>query len=508
MTPPKGNLVTAPPGRPAVPARHDRHDRDPDVPPAPGGNGHAAHAPDDAGHGHDEEIDLNVPEPRPAWLVAAAAAVVVVLAVLLVVGFVPRHRQQKELTADASDAANPRVAVNVARPKPAPADVEIPIPASLKPWQEVSLYARTTGYLRKYYVDISSEVTPGMLMAEIDTPEVDQELRQSQERVKQTQAALVTATTNRDLAKTTWDRYKQLRGPNYVSEQEAQERESAYKAAEANLNQATANVGAAEADVQRLTEMKGFANVTAPFAGVVSGRGYDNGSLITANPTSTDIKPLFRIAQNDALRAFINVPQSAALDILKGMNVKLTAAERPGRVFTGKVLGTTNYLDPVTRTLLTQVKVQNERGPDGQWALLPGMYVTVTFAVHRNVPPLIVPAPALVTNAGGTQVAVVRGDDAKGGGNGGGDGTAHFQPVKLGRDFGTEVEVVEGLSPDDRVITNPGERLAEGVAVRTSGGADNAGQPQGQATAAGAAPAPPPATQPAEKVAEAAHGGK
>src|SRR3954453_10939376 len=134
------------------------------------------------------------------------------------------------------------------------------------------------------------------------------------------------------------------------------------------------------------------------------------------------------------------------------MDVKLTAAERPGRVFTGKVLGTTNYLDPVTRTLLTQVKVQNERQPDGQWALLPGMYVTVTFAVHRDTPPLIVPAPALVTNAGGTQVAVVRRDgNGGGGGNGnqtGGNqtGTAHFVPVKLGRDFGSEVEVVEGLS--------------------------------------------------------------
>jgi len=501
MTPSKGNPLSAPPARPAGPAaRYEREDPAAAVP-AGRGNGHADGAPGAhaADHGHDDEIDLNVPHPNTAWVLVAAVVVVLVLAALLVVGLVPRHHQQQELTAEAAAAANPRLSVNVVQPKRAPLDVDIPIPGTLRPWQEVSLYARTTGYLRDYYVDISNEVKAGQTVADIDTPEVDQELSQARERLKQIEAALTTATTNRDLAKATWERYRQLRQPNYVSEQEAQEREAAYKSAEAAVQQANANVGAAEADVRRLTEMKGFSKVVAPFAGVVTGRAYDRGSLITANPTSADVKPMFKIAENDVLRAFVNVPQSAALQILKGMDVKVTAPERQGRAFAGKVMGTTNYLDPVNRSLLTEVKVQNETMPDGQWALLPGMYVTATFAVHRDTPPLIIPAPALVTNSAGTQVAVVQHDGK------GGDGTAHFVPIKLGRDFGSEVEVVGGLSGDEQVITNPGERLAEGVAVWTGG--ENPGQHQAQASAAANA-ATPPATQPRDKVAEATPGGK
>jgi RND family efflux transporter MFP subunit len=364
-------------------------------------------AADHDAHGHDE-VDLNVPPPRPWWVIAAAIVGVCVLAALLVIGLVPRYEQTKELNAAAAAAENAPVLVNIARPVRAAETVQITIPGSLRPWQEVSIYARTAGYLKKFYVDISNQVESGQLLAEIDTPEVNQELRQSQAALLQTKAAVTKATADRDLAKVTWGRYQQLTAPNYVSQQEADEKQAALHVAESALESAQANVAAAEANVQRLTEMQSFQKIYAPFGGVITGRAYDVGSLIIANPTATDVKPMYKIAENDVLRAFVNVPQSASLQIVKGMDVKVTVRERPGRAFSGKVMGTTNYLDPANRSLLTEVKVTNIREPNGEFALLPGMYVQVSFDVKRTTPPLVVPGPAIVTDAQGTQVVVVR----------------------------------------------------------------------------------------------------
>ena len=412
---------------------------------------------------HDE-IDLNVPEPRPFWVVIAGVVAIVALAALLLTGLIPRHRQAKELEADAAAAQNAPIQVEAVAPKRAAPVLNVAIPGTLRPWQEVSMFARTSGYLKKYYVDISNSVEAGQLLAEVDTPEIDQELRQAEANVLQTRAAVTKAIADRDLAKATWERYQQLVTSNFLSKQEAEEKQSALNAAEATVQAVQANVAAAEASVRRLTELQQFQKVSAPFAGVVTGRGYDVGSLITANPTAADTRPLFKIAQNDVLRAFVNVPQSTALQIRKGMKVKVTARERSGRVFEGVVMGTTNYLDPTNRTLLTEVKVPNVKETDGGFALLPGMFVQVSFEVNRDTPPLLVPAPALVNNAEGTQVATVK------------NGVVHFHRVTLGQDFGNEVEVVEGLSGDELVIANPGERTVEGAAVVVAG-ADKAPHP-------------------------------
>jgi len=412
---------------------------------------------------HDE-IDLNVPEPRPFWVVIAGVVAIVALAALLLTGLIPRHRQAKELEADAAAAQNAPIQVEAVAPKRAAPVLNVAIPGTLRPWQEVSMFARTSGYLKKYYVDISNSVEAGQLLAEVDTPEIDQELRQAEANVLQTRAAVTKAIADRDLAKATWERYQQLVTSNFLSKQEAEEKQSALNAAEATVQAVQANVAAAEASVRRLTELQQFQKVSAPFAGVVTGRGYDVGSLITANPTAADTRPLFKIAQNDVLRAFVNVPQSTALQIRKGMKVKVTARERSGRVFEGVVMGTTNYLDPTNRTLLTEVKVPNVKETDGGFALLPGMFVQVSFEVNRDTPPLLVPAPALVNNAEGTQVATVK------------DGIVHFHRVTLGQDFGNEVEVVEGLVGDELVIANPGERTVEGATVVIAG-ADKAPHP-------------------------------
>ncbi len=421
--------------------------------------------------GHDDEIDLNVPEPRPVWVVIAALAGVLILAALLLTGLIPRQQQSKELAETAARARDASVLVDAARPHRAAAESEISMPANLRPWQETSLYARSTGYLKKFVVDISDQVKAGQLMAVIDAPELDQQLLQAQAALLQAKAAVAQQITNRALAQVTYDRYKKLFDAKSETEQDLDEKRSALDAAEAAVTAANANVAASDANVQRLAEMKKFEEVYAPFAGVVTGRTYDVGSLILADPTSADVKPMFKIAENDILRVFVNVPQSAALQIQKGMKVNVTARERPGRTFIGEVMGTTNYLDQASRSLLTEVKVVNPPRPDGTYTLLPGMYVQVSFVVKHDTPPLVVPGPAIVNNADGTQVAIIR------------NGTVHFQKVTLGEDFGNEVEVTGGLSPDDLVITNPGERVVEGVAVRT----------------VAASPATDPASKPGEK---------
>jgi RND family efflux transporter MFP subunit len=440
---------------------------------------------DHGSNGHDE-IDLNVPEPRPFWVVLAAIMVVVVLAVLLVTGFLPRRQQAHELAADIASATDAPVPVFTVQPRRSAAVVDLSIPGNLRPWQEVSIYARTSGYLKKFYVDISNQVELGQLMAEIDTPEIDQELAQAQATLGQVKASVTKAVADRELAKVTYDRELSLLQQKYISQQEADEKKAALDAMDSTLKSVQSNVTAAEAMVQRLTELQQFKNVKAPFAGVVSGRGYDVGSLITANPQATDIKPMYKIAENDVLRAFVNVPQSTALQIRKGMVVQIAARELPGRQFPGVVMGTTNYLDQASRSLLTEVKIQNVREPSGEFALLPGMYVTVNFNIHRDNPPLLIPGPALVANAEGTQVGVVK------------NGAVHFQKVVLGQDYGSNIEVVEGLTGDEQVIANPGERVVEGARVAAT--LEKSEPPATPTPATAAAPTTAPTQQ---KVAEA-----
>lgn len=416
-------------------------------------------APAPAGHNgqpHDhDQIDLNVPKPHAGWVIAVAVIAMLALGALLLVGLIPRQEAGKELQADAASAANAPVMVTVVHPHRAQPTVNVSLPGTLRPWQEVSIFARTTGYLKKYYVDISNEVNVNDIMAEIDTPELNEELAQAKAAADLARAAVIHATADRDLAKSTLERNIALKETQSVSPQTLDEKQSAVNVAESNIASAKANVAAAEASVRRLTELQGFEKITAPFSGVVTGRSYDVGSLILANPTATDAKPLFKIAENDVLRAFVNIPQSFALEVKKGMKVDVTVRERPGRTFPGFVMGTTNYLDPTNRSLLTEVKVPNPKEPDGTFALLPGMYVQTSFTVTRDTPPLVVPGPAIINNAQGTQVALMR------------DGQAHFQKVVIGKDFGNEVEIAEGLSAEDEVISNPGEQIVEGVAVST-----------------------------------------
>ena len=405
------------------------------------------------GEASDEHvaIDLQVPPARRGWIIAVAVSATMLLAVLLLVGLLPRLRVNKELAADASDIANAPVPVTVVTPRRAAEVIDVRLPGTLRPWQEVSIFARVTGYLDKFLVDISNQVTKGQLLAKIDAPDVDAQLRGAKATLQQQQAAAKKAQTDFEFAQTTLNRYESLRNTNGVTKQELDTYRANYNSASATLKSANANVAVAEAEVKRLSDMQSFEQITAPFSGVVTGRSYDVGSMILANPTTTDTMPLFKIAENDVLRAFVYVPQNYSLTIQKGMDVQLTAREQPGRIFTGTVMGTTNYLDPTARSLMTEVKI-----PNADLALLPGMFVDVAFKVKRDHPPLIIPASALVAGPEGNQVGIVR------------DEKLHFQKVELGIDYGADNEIVSGLKGDEQVIVNPGGRTVEGAQVKVA----------------------------------------
>ena len=398
--------------------------------------------------GHDDQDWGEIKRPKKGSLAVVAIVVVALLAIVFLIGFIPRRTENKNNRQLSDDELKGPISVNVAQATRAPPVIEISVPGSLRPWQEVSVYARTGGYLKKWYADISNQVKAGQLLAEIDSPTVDADLEGAKASLLEARANLEKAKSDAQLQKVTLQRYQDLTKSQSITQQQLDQQQSTYDVAVATMHASEATVATDEAAVAKLAQMQSFEKVTAPFAGVITGRPFDTGSLIIADPTIADAKAMYKIAENDVLRVFVNVPQSDALAIEKGMDVKVLARQRPGHVFIGKVMGTTNYLDATTRSLLTEIKVPNDEG-----LLLPGMYVTANFTLNRIQPPLLIKAPSLVINADGDQVAVVK------------DGKAHFEKVTLGRDFGSTVEITEGLNGDEQIISNPNERIVEGAEV-------------------------------------------
>ena len=376
-------------------------------------------------------------------LLAAGA----VFAVLFVVGVVPRlvlhHRL--ETAADAVRTGLP--VVSTANPRRAPAVFDLPLPGSMEAILETGIWARTNGYLKARYVDIGDRVRKGQQLADIDTPEVDQQLMQAIATMNQDKANVVKFEADLALARTTRQRYV-VAGPGTVSKQQIDERTSAVTDAEKVVDAGRATVNADEANVRRLLELQSFQKVYAPFDGVITVRNVDPGSLITAGST-TGTTELFTLAQVDVLRIFVFVPQSYAPDIKVGQTADVSVRELPGRVFQGTVARTAGAIDATSRTLLTEVHVPN---PDG--LLLSGSYATVRFKVQRPNPSLLVPQSALLIDASGVRVAVVNAD-----------GTLHYQPVQIGRDFGNDVEVLSGVDTTDVLATGLAANIAEGSRV-------------------------------------------
>jgi RND family efflux transporter MFP subunit len=364
-------------------------------------------------------------------LVAAAA----VLAFEIRSGIVSRVRADQTLTSETLDRAVQSVAV--VHPRTQPAAEEIMLPGAIQAFVAAPIYARTNGYLKKWYFDIGARVKTGQLLAEIETPEIDRQLDQAR-------ADLATAQANYELARTTADRYQGLLAGESVSKQDVEDRVG-------DLHAKKAIVDSASFNVRRLEEMQHFQKIYAPFDGVITARNTDIGALIDAGANSPG-KELFDLSATNQLRVFVNVPQAHARAAKAGSAADLTLPELPGKHFYGKVARTAEAIDPTARTLLTEVDVNNEKGD-----LLPGAYVLVHLKLGSGGSAVVLPVNTLIFRSEGLRVARVR------------DGKADLVPVTMGRDFGNEVEVIAGVTAQDSVIENPSDSLTSGTVVRVMG---------------------------------------
>ncbi len=381
------------------------------------------------------------PQITPPPKLAAAAPrkalffvglIVVVLLVAGAVSLLTRMHSSRVLAETTVQNAVPSVAV--VHPTAEKPDEELVLPGTLQAYVESPIYARTNGYLLRWYKDIGSHVKQGELLADIDTPEVDQELMQARAARQQVVAAM-------DLAKINSDRYQSLRKTDSVSQEEADTQSSGYQ-------QAMANLAAADANVKRLQELEGFKHVYAPFDGVITKRTVDPGALINAGAGAAG-RELFDIARTDPLRVYVAVPQAYAPAIHDGLDAVVTLQEFPGQKFSASVTRTADAIDPVARTLNTEVDVPNKDGK-----LLPGSFGEVHFKPNINAKKVTVPVNAMLFRREGAQVAVV-----------GPDGKVQLRHISIGRDYGTTLEIVGGVDANDLVIVNPSDSIEDGEKV-------------------------------------------
>jgi RND family efflux transporter MFP subunit len=375
------------------------------------------------------------PEVPPAPARRALMIVGLLLLVLLVAGGLTlwdHVSHERALAKETERETIPTVAV--VYPQTEKPDEDLVLPGSLLAYEESPIYARTSGYLVRWYKDIGSRVTKGEVLAKIDTPEVDQELNQ-------TRAARQQIVAQMELAKISADRWQNLRKTDSVSAQEADQYDSGYKQSQANL-------AAADANVRRLEQLEGFKDVYAPFSGVLTKRNVDPGALINAGAGAAG-RELFDLARVDPLRVYTSVPQAYAPFIKVGARTAVTLQEFPGQKFVGKVVRTAEAIDPATRTLLTEVDVPNKDG-----RLLPGSFGEVHFAVGSGVNKVTIPVNAMLFRAEGPRVAVV-----------GPGGKVQLRPINIGRDYGATLEILGGVSPTDQIVINPADSLEDGQQV-------------------------------------------
>ena len=396
----------------------------------------------------DEQAESRLPSSpsRPSsrvkrglWL----AVVVLLIAAIVAWGITVRKRASANVERETREMAVPTV--SVVHPQRAAPAQEIALPANIQPWIDAPIYARTNGYLRRWYADIGAHVKAGQLLAEIDTPEIDQQLQQAR-------ADLATAQANASLADITAARYQDLLKSDSVSKQDTDN-------AVGNAEARKAMVQSAQANVKRLEELQSFQKVYAPFDGVITARNTDIGALINSG-NGGPAQELFHIASTHTLRVYVNVPQIYWRAAKPGMTADLTLAEFPDRHFTGRLVRTAEAIDAASRTLLTEFDVDNPSG-----ALLPGAYAEIHFKVPTETSNYLLPVNTLIFRSAGLQVATVQGGNR-----------VELIPVTLGHDFGTQVEVVSGLNGDEAVIVNPPDSLVSGQTVRIGQSSANEGE--------------------------------
>jgi RND family efflux transporter MFP subunit len=436
------------------------------------------------------EIKVQSFSAKPARRRWIAPAGLLFLAALIAIGILPRLERKREAEFVAHAQETPVPMVSAVKASAAPAASELVLPGNTEPLNVAAIYARSSGYVKQRFVDIGSKVRAGQVLAEIESPEIDQELEQARASLLQAGAALLQssanleqarasvrqaaanleqAKANEDISNTTNQRWERLVSKGVLPRQAGDERRSDFAAkqaatgaafaavntAEATVRSQEANVAATQAaieahkaNVRRLERLQGFERVVAPFDGVITERKVERGDLITAGSGSG--KNLFSIAQARTLRIQVNVPQAFAVDLHPGQSAELIVRERAGEKFTGTVARTASSLDSASRTLLTEVQIDNRDG-----RLLPGMYAQVRFTINRTQPVILIPSDALITDSHGTRVAVVTPESR-----------LHFTRVQVGRDLGNQLEILGGLEAGNLVVSSPGDMLAEGQAVR------------------------------------------
>jgi membrane fusion protein, multidrug efflux system len=388
------------------------------------------------------------PPPRRTVRRRLLAGGLLALALAFLVGYLPRRLALARLArATRAEAEKPpRVAVILAQAENT--NRELTLPSNLVAIEDTLVYSRANGYVRRWLVDIGDRVRAGDVLAELDTPEVDQQLKQSRAALSQQRAALAQAQANLDFALTTANRYQPLFEAGVVSRQITDQASAQAKVWQANVRAAEANIVAQAANVAQYEELVSYGRVTAPFDGAISERLIDVGSLVNAG-SGANSQPLFHLVAIDPMRVFVQVPQTYAPSVHPGDAAAVAVRQYPGRKFAGKVTRMASALDPASRTLNTEIEV-----PNRSRELLPGMYAEVEMTAAVSHPVVRVPASAVIADAEGVHVAVVDG------------GRVHLVTVRPGRDFGSVIELVEGLSGGEPVIVTPPTSVTEGTQVQ------------------------------------------
>ena len=408
---------------------------------------------------------IPVQKPRPSnsarvVRIVLVAVLLAMIAVLVTRGINSRIKAASMVKQETLDLSVP--AVTVIHPKRGALRDELVLPGNIQAFTDSPIYARASGYLKAWHVDIGAHVKAGQLLAEIEAPELDQQVAQAKASLQQAKDALDQAEANyqqgkanADLARVTADRWKNLAGKGVVSRQENDQYQAQYKSQVASLDAlekaisgARSNVTSSEANLARLTDMKGYELVKAPFDGVITARNTDIGALINAGNGGA-AQELFHMAATSKLRVYVSVPQANSRTAVAGITAELTLPEFPGRRFTGRLVRTAEAMDASTRTLLAEVDVDNASG-----VLRPGAYAEVHLKLPAAAPAMILPANALLFRSEGMQVGVVR------------DGNkVELVRIIPGKDYGNEIEVLSGITETDNVILNPPDSLTSGEIV-------------------------------------------
>ena len=396
--------------------------------------------------------DLGFELPRPAVVskkrvVAIVVAALVVVAVAFVVGYLPRKSAHRALAAGVALQENVKPRVELVTAKALTSDRALELSGTVAPLEQAVIYPRATGYVRRWLVDIGDKVTEGQVLAEIDIPEADAELAQARAELAQAEAALELANANLNLANMNLGRSQRLAEKKLVAAADVDQQQATQAGNAASVSVARANIVAQKANIKRLTDVKAYARVVAPFTGTITERNVDRGSLVTAGNST----PLYRIVATDPVRVLVQVPQDVAPSVQGGLDAKVVARGYGGRVFAGKITRAAGELDPTLRTMNVEIRVPNADG-----ALVPGMYVQASLTLPTPHTVLEVPATALYNDAHGTRVATFVA------------GKIHFVPIVIERDTGATIQVASGLTGSERIVKIAVASIVEGEAVEVA----------------------------------------